>query len=104
MTKFSQADQNTLEGLQQELSSYQAREEELSNRCEDLQEQLADLRGTAELERYRTLEEERKKWEACEERLVIQLETLQREQQRFGLSESEEVKAGARSTPREPLQ
>ena len=58
--------------------------ERLSARCEELEaccnrweREAEQERSRAELERYRALEVERQKWEACEERLLEQLRKVE---------------------------
>ena len=59
--------------------------ERLTVRCEELENHLSREAERAELERYRTLEVERRKWEAREERLLEQLRQVEG-QVRSGIS------------------
>ena len=59
--------------------------ERLTVRCEELENHLSREAERAELERYRTLEVERRKWEAREERLLEQLRRVEG-QVRSGIS------------------
>ena len=59
--------------------------ERLTARCEELENHLSGEAERAELERYRTLEVERRKWEAREERLQEQLRQVEG-QVRSGIS------------------
>ena len=96
---------------QQALEASQAKEEELEARCEDwratLEEKEAEfergleaVRRAEELERYRAVEREREKWEAREQRLLQQLDELQKRQvarSRVSRSPTEEPEGAART-------
>ena len=66
----SQEEHAVLEDLQEKWKLQQVREESLQRRLEE-------AKSVAELEQYRVLEKERKRWEAREDRLVERLEEMQ---------------------------
>ena len=65
------------EDLQAELTECQERNVELEQLNDHLQARLQQLTTDAELETLRAVDQEKAKWEAPEERLVRQLESLQ---------------------------
>ena len=70
LVRDARADQQVLEDLREELSEKTARVEELGGCCERMEKE-------AELERYRELEKERRKWELREDRMLQQLDEMQ---------------------------
>ena len=66
----SQEEHAVLEDLQEKWKLQHVREESLQRRLEE-------AKSVAELEQYRVLEKERKRWEAREDRLVERLEEMQ---------------------------
>jgi hypothetical protein len=69
--------ENTLRELEVKLDQEKQRNTELQDRYEDQRKIWEHQRSELELEKYRTLEKERQKWEEREARLVQQLSSLQ---------------------------
>ncbi len=67
--------------LRQELRDAQNRVESQDERCTQLERELHQGQRDAELERYRAVAAETRKWESREARLVRQLEELEAKQQ-----------------------
>ena len=74
------ADQSELvSSLREELAGANKHAEALDERCEQLEHEAQRRQRDAELELYRAVAEENRKWEARENRLVRQLEELEKQ-------------------------
>ena len=85
-----EAVRHELDDTRQRLKRQETAAQELQSKCQALEEtcdtvhaQVSRARQEGELERLRAVESERAKWEACEARLVAQLQAVE---ERVGLS------------------
>ena len=88
--EVEQSLQQQIAGDAKLIEQLRANVEQLEAHCRELEVQISRLvteayiaRRDVELERLRTLETERQKWEACEERLVEQLREAQKKSVEF---------------------